>query len=907
MKKSKKSPHKMSLYANLSHARKTKQDLRARKRAEYLAQLPKSPVQRFFYRLHPKRVATYWFSRRGLFMALKILGVLILLVVLAVGSLFAYYRRELDSIRPSELAKRVQTTVTRYYDRNGELLWEDKGEGNYTQVVKSKDISKHVKDATIAIEDRDFYSHHGVSPVGLTRAAFNNAQGGSTQGGSTLTQQLVKQVFFADEAQDRGFGGIPRKIKEVILAIEVERMYNKDQILTLYLNESPYGGRRNGVESGAQTYFGKSAKDLTIAEAALLAGIPNQPGLYDPYNTAGHKALVARQHRVLDAMVETKKITKKEADEAKKVAILDSIKPPVDAKENIKAPHFVLEVRGQLEKELGRATVGRGGLTIKTTLDYKAQQSAEQAVATGAQMLPSYGADNLALSSIDVKTGQVIAMVGSVDYRKPGYGEQNAATSPLEPGSSIKPIADFAPLFKQREGVNYAPGTILKDENIDSLYCAGYRGTCTVQNYTRRTYGDIPIRQSLAGSLNRPAVKAMHIAGVPEALQTARDLGDLSYCADNNDAGLSAAIGGGCTVRQVEHTNAFASLARGGTYKPISYVLEVRNASNEVIKKWDDNKSKQAVDPQVAYMLSSILSDPQARAITFSSTARSYGFVVPDVWTATKTGTTENGKGQAKDSWIMNYSPVVATGVWMGNHDGSPLVSDSNNVVRRVTNDYMEQVHKNVYQPAGAWKPNDQVPRPDGIKELRLNGRVDIYPSWFDQKAGRSNQKMTFDKASKKKANACTPDLAKIELDVSTTTDPVSKKQIVIAPDGYNASREDDVHRCDDAKPSIAGIDVKPVGGDQYQIVVTTAQGAHAVNHIKIQVGGTVVADADIGGAGNYSVNANFSGAQTVTATVQDIAYYTGSSSREYSPPKAESTTPPAQNSSNGNSRGNRN
>jgi membrane peptidoglycan carboxypeptidase len=207
---------KLSVYSNLAHKRKTKKDAESRKRAEYLATLPKNPVKRFFYRLHPKRVFKYWFSKRGALMALKILGVFILLMVLFVGGLFAYFRKDLDQIRPEELAKRVQTTVSKYYDRNGVLLWEDKGTGNYQLVVESKDISQYLKDATVAIEDRDFYNHHGVSVSGTLRALINNASSETVQGGSTLTQQLVKQVFFADEAGDRGLGGIPRKIKERI-------------------------------------------------------------------------------------------------------------------------------------------------------------------------------------------------------------------------------------------------------------------------------------------------------------------------------------------------------------------------------------------------------------------------------------------------------------------------------------------------------------------------------------------------------------------------------------------------------------------------------------------------------------------------------------------------------------------
>ena len=876
----------MSVYANLSHKRKTKKDVKARKRAEYLATLPKHPVKRTLYRLHPKRMAGYWFSKRGGMMMLKILGVLILLGVLAVGSLFAYYRRDLDSIRPSELAKRVQTTVTRYYDRNGELLWEDKGDGDYKQVIKSEEISDVMKKATVAIEDREFYEHNGVSVSGLTRATINNARGGSTQGGSTLTQQLVKQVFFADEAHERGMAGIPRKIKELILALEVERMYDKDQILTLYLNESPFGGRRNGVESGAQTYFGKTTADLSVAEAALLAGIPNQPGLYDPYNEEGHEALLQRQHRVINAMREEGFITSEEAEEAKEYPILETIKPPVNTNEDIKAPHFVIEVRKALEKELGKATVGRGGLTVKTTLDYRAQQAAEAAIATGAAMLPSYGADNLALSSIDNATGQIIAMVGSTGYTNEGYGQQNAATSPLEPGSSIKPIVDFAPLFKEREGVNYAPGVVLRDENIDSLYCAGFQGSCTLQNYTRQTYGNVTIRQSLAGSLNRPAVKAMHIAGVEESLQTARDLGNLSYCTDNNNAGLSAAIGGGCTVNQAEHTNSYASLARGGVYKPLAYILEVQNSVGETLKKWEDPQPKQAVDPQVAYMITDILSDANARMITFGSQGRSFGFEVPNVVTAAKTGTTENGNGQAKDSWLMNYSPVISTGVWMGNHDGRPLASSDNSVVRRVSNDFNEAVHMNVYLPDNKWQVNQPFERPEGIKDMAVNGRTDIYPSWFDRNAGRSEEMMTFDSVSKKRATDCTPPEARVEIGVNKTTDPISNRSIYIAPNGYDASREDDKHSCGDTKPSIGNIRVSPAsgGGNRYEISVSYSQGTHALTSLEISVGGSVVASVPVSGSGSHSVTATINGEQQISATVKDDALYSGSGSQQHTP-----------------------
>ena len=501
---------RLSVYANLANKRRLKKDKRSREKAEYLASLPKHPVKRFFYRLHPKRVFRYWFSKRGGLMALKILGVAIVAMIILIGGLFAYFRKDLDKIRPGELAKRVQTTVTKYYDRNGELLWEDKGTDNYKLVVEADKISDYLKKATIAIEDRDFYKHHGISISGLTRAMFSTASGRQVQGGSTLTQQLVKQVFFAEDADKRGLSGIPRKIKEIILAIEVERMYNKDQILALYLNQAPYGGRRNGAESAAQTYFGKSAKDLTLAEAALLASIPQNPSTFNPYNITGRKMLLSRQHTTLDYMLEQGYITEAQAKEAKQYPILDKIKPETEQLAGIKAPHFVLMVRNQLERELGKAVVGRGGLTVKTTLDWKIQEKLETEMKAffDSGRPGRVSISNGAATVEDVQTGQIVALVGSRDFNYAGFGQDNAAAAFIQPGSTIKAF-DYAKLFENRGSnqQNYGSGSVLSDENIDKIYGA------KLNNWDRRFMGSISIRRSLALSRNIPAVKAMYIAG----------------------------------------------------------------------------------------------------------------------------------------------------------------------------------------------------------------------------------------------------------------------------------------------------------------------------------------------------------------------------------------------------------
>lgn len=783
--------------------RAAKKEREARRRAEDLASLPKEPVKRFFARLHPKRVFHWWFSWRGQKRILQCIGVFIILCILGIGGLFLYYKKDLDDIRLDEI--NISETVNTYLDRNGVVLWQDTGSEDYRLVVDADDISPYMYQATIAIEDRNFYNHIGVDFSALARAVFSTISGHGVQGGSTLTQQLIKQVYFADEAASENRGGLTRKIKELILAIELERMYSKDEIITMYLNQSPYGGRRNGVESAAKTYFGKSAKDLTLAESALLAAIPNNPGVLNPYNTYGNEMLVERQHKVLDDMASEGFITQEEADAAKEVDILASIKPESSQYANALAPHFVLEVRSQLEEKYGVSTMRAGGWTITTTLDYRAQQMAEEAVATGSGLLYTNGSDNIALASIDVETSQVIAMVGSVDFNNAEYGSYNAANSLIEPGSTIKPILDYAPLFMQREGINYGPGTILKDENIDKIYCAGNTGSCQLRNYTGRFYGDITIRQALSNSLNIPAVKALYINGIDNSLEIAHALGDTSYCEDRSSYGLSIAIGSGCNVRLVEHANAYASIARGGTYKDITYVLELKNSSGDVLEKWTDAAGTRVVNDQVAYMIWDILHDAAARAsLVFGSQSYSFGFTVPGVETASKTGTTTTSNSAvAKDSLMISVSSAISTLVWNGNHDGRGLSNSSNTLVRRVVNDYVENVHKNLYAGEGKWSAGDTPRQPAGMKTLTVNGKTDIWPSWYnaDKNSGVSKETLTFNRYNHLLASTCTPEAYKIEIEVTKTIDPMTGNEVFSVPEPYNREETD---TCDYTPPSVS-------------------------------------------------------------------------------------------------------
>jgi penicillin-binding protein 1A len=869
---------KLSVYSNVSRRIKAKKDVSSRRRAEYLATLPKHPVKRMLHRMHPKRVWAYWFSKRGVFMALKIAGIGILVLALLTGALFAFFRKDLDQIRPGEIDKRVQSTVTKYYDRNDQLLWEDNGGGNYKLVVTSENLSENLKNATVAIEDRDFYKHSGVSLTGTVRAAVNNFSGGSVQGGSTLTQQLVKQVFFADESGDRGISGIPRKIKELILAIEIERMYDKDQILTLYLNESPYGGRRNGAESGAQAYFHKSAKDLTVAEASMLAAIPQNPSRYNPYQVSGHDALIDRQHEVLKAMKDLGYITQAQEDEAKAVPILDQIQPEVDQYENIKAPHFVMMVRSQLEQELGKATVGKGGLNVKTSLDIRIQNKLEEAMN---DMFASYvpidaGFTNGAATVEDSQTGQIVALVGSRDFKYEGYGQDNAATAYIQPGSSIKSLV-YSQLFEQKPDgqQNYGSGTVLRDEPIDALYGA------KLQNATRDYRGNVTIRSSFATSRNVPAVKAMAIndgitagtTGNGTTLSTIRKMGATSYCTigDDKNAGLALSIGG-CGVQQVDLVNAYATIARGGVYKPQTSILEVKNSSGETLKKWADVQGDRIVSDQSAYIVSDILSDPAASAPLGPYAAKS----IPGVKTATKTGTSDKG-GNAKDLWMMSFSPALTMGVWLGNPDTTILKKGTSSLGSPIVAKVMEFAHKEVYARENKWKSGDWFTQPQGIQRIGS----EVYPAWWSRTQGQANAKLTFDKLSMKRATECTPADAKIEVDVTKSTDPITKKEVFTnIPAGYDSNATDDRHKCEDAKPSIGTITAESRGGNTIiRVPVTQGTFGFDANSVTITVDGAAIAATKSGNdyTATYTGAGSVSG--KVSARVQDTGYYSATAS----------------------------
>lgn len=890
MVKPNKPTRKVSVYSNLATKHRTKKDAKARKKAEYLATLPKHPLKRFLYRMHPKRLAKFWFSKQGAITLLKIIGAFVVILILITLALFAYFRKDLDQINPNTLAQRVKSTVTKYYDRNDKLLWEDKGTGNYTLVVEPKNISPCMGKATIAIEDKDFYNHGGVSFSGILRAFISNSQGNAVQGGSTLTQQLVKKVFFTqEEASERGIRGIPRKIKEMILAIEVERMYTKDQILGLYLNESPYGGRRNGVESAAQTYFGKSSKDLNLSECALLAAIPNNPSVYNPYNIEGHKALVARQHKVLDMMVDMNYITKEEAEKAKKVAIIDQVKPLADQLADIKAPHFVLMVRDQLEKSLGKTVVGEGGLTVKTTLDYDIQTELEKnmsAMFSGGMTdrncsytnCATYaGFSNGAAAIEDTKSGQLIALVGSRDYNHPGYGQDNAATGFIQPGSSIKPLV-YAQLF-QNQGSgkqNYGSGSILADSTTTFPTAPGWKP----QNADGKFQGNINIRLALDRSRNIPAIKAMAVNeqnNPGSTWKTIRDLGDKYYCTQGADAqaGLSSAIGG-CGTRLVDHVNAIASLGRQGAHTPQSTILKVTNGNGQTLKEYKAER-KQVIDPQAAYIVSDILGDGSARAGLGWNQDYMLRMNALGARVAVKTGTSNGQIGEKvvpKDLWTVGYTPSIAMAVWLGNPDTTPLTRGNSLIPALLLDRTMATVTQK-YVEQGKAKYSDWYEAPSGIQRI---GK-EAFPSYYNKAASTSNIKMIFDRVSKKKATNCTPDGAKVEIGVNKSVDPITNKDILIAEDGYDATKDDDVHECGDVQPTAL------ISTSGSSVTIAYTHGRHPLQTVEVRSGDKLILSRQVSNDGTYKLSSQelqSAGSGPLTLTVTDTAYYTATHTVNY-------------------------
>ncbi|MCX6810660.1 MAG: PBP1A family penicillin-binding protein [Candidatus Berkelbacteria bacterium] len=587
---------------------------------------------------------------------LIIIGYSLLAVLLSVSIVFAWYSKDLPT--PDKIAKMQPSQSTKIFDRNGVLLYET-GDLKRT-LVTSDQIPQNIKDATVSVEDQSFYQNHGLNFKGIARAAFRDIFhiGSGTQGGSTITQQYVKNALLYSNQT------ISRKIKEVILSIELEFMYSKDQIMTMYLNEIPYGGQSAGIEAASVMYYGKPAKDLDLAQAATLAAIPQAPTYYSPYGTHTDK-LVYRRNYVLDQMVKMKYITKDQADAAKKedtTTVGTVIKP---RKMSMLAPHFSMYVLEQAATEFGEQRVEKEGLSIYTSLDYTQQQLAEKAVDDGMAKVSKYGGSNGALVAIDPKTGEVLAMVGSKDFFDIGIdGNVNVTTSLRQPGSSFKPYV-YATAFKRKD---FSPSKILFDFTTD------FGGGYIPRNYDGKTHGPLTARFALDNSLNIPAVKTTAIDGIDNVLTTASDMG-ITSLTQKDRYGLSLGLGVG-EISPLEHTNGFATFANNGVHHDIHPMLKVVDNGGKTLYEYkpEEDKGKQALDPQIAYEMQNIMSDNSARAMVFGTNTP---LKFTDRPVAAKTGTTSD----FRDAWTVGYTPSLAIGVWVGNNNNHQMSSGADGVV----------------------------------------------------------------------------------------------------------------------------------------------------------------------------------------------------------------------------------
>ena len=564
--------------------------------------------------------------------------------------MFAWYAKDLP--QPDKIVRR-EGFSTKIYDRDGELLYDVFADQRRTP-VDLEQIPQDLREATIAVEDKNFYKHQGFDPLGWVRAVFNTIfRLRRLGGGSTLTQQLVKNVLLTPKRS------IGRKIKEFVLSVQIEKKYTKDEILQMYLNESPYGGTAWGVQAAAETYFAKEVSELNLIESAILAGLPQAPSNYSPFGV-DPEAYKDRTEAVLRRMREDDYISKDEEKQA--LADLEAVEFASEGA-SFKAPHFVMYVKQQLVDRYGERLVEQGGLRVTTTLDWELQKQAQEIVSKEIERVESLDITNGASVTIDPQTGEILSMVGSKNYSAEDYdGKVNVTLSLRQPGSAIKPV-NYVTAFNQ----GYTAATMIMDVITE------FPGGANIpiykpKNYDGKTRGPVQLRYALGNSLNIVSVKLLQLVGVKNMLETAYKMGLSSLeptQANVNRFGLSLTLGGG-EVRLLEMVSAYSSFANGGLkVNPVS-ILKVEDADGKVLEEYKDVKGKRVLSEEEAFLISDILSDNQSRLITFGANSL---LNIPNYQVAVKTGTTDD----MRDNWAVGWSPTVITGVWVGNNDNSPM------------------------------------------------------------------------------------------------------------------------------------------------------------------------------------------------------------------------------------------
>ena len=597
------------------------------------------------------------FSPKKIFLLSKFTKYIVFAVaafIISIPLMFLWYSRDLPT--PGELVEPKYKDSTRIYDKHGVLLYSVYQEQNRTYLPLDE-IPQSLRDATIAIEDETFYENEGFSVTGYLRSIRNLVfQRRISGGGSTITQQLVKNILLTSEQK------VSRKVKELVLSIQVSNKYSKDQILELYLNNIPYGGTAVGVEAAAETYFGKKAKDLTLAESVFLAGLPQSPSRYSPFS--GQDLYVGRSEAVLKQMVANKYLSKEESE--KVLAKIEKFK--FSRRETaIKAPHFVMYVKDLLAKEFGERFVETGGLQVYTTLDYELQKDTENIVKEEIEKLEKYKVSNGAAMVTKAETGEILAMVGSKDYFDDENGGQfNAAVqAKRQPGSSLKPIV-YAKAFEK----GYTPATLLMDVKTDFPTGESANPTYTPGNYSGKYLGPIQLRFALGNSINIPAVKLLALVGLKDTMQLAYDMGIKDWEPTSQNmarVGLSLILGGRETSL-IDEMVAYGVFANKGVRQDLYTIEKVTDSNGKKIFEHKKTDGAKVLSESVAFLISHILLDNNARIAEFGPNS---WLRIPNHTVAVKTGTTD----EKRDNWTIGYTPKYVVGVWVGNNDNTPMNS----------------------------------------------------------------------------------------------------------------------------------------------------------------------------------------------------------------------------------------
>lgn len=608
----------------------------------FLIKLGDIPV-RIFLKILPRRRPAGRPKRFRFPKKLKIVLLSFVFIIFIISYTFFILTAAYELPTPERLNYSNKPLTTEFYDRNGTLLYRFYDGGNRS-LVKLSDIPKDLIQATVAIEDQNFYHHIGIDPPAIARAFYRNMINHSQEGASTITQQLIKNSLLTPEKS------YVRKIREAILALWAERIYSKDQILQMYFNEAPYGGSIVGVAAASETYFGKTPPQLTLSESAYLAGLPASPTEFSPYGTTPDLAKM-RQKEVLGRMVKMGNIGQTQADSAFAQDL--NIRPLIN---DIQAPHFVFYVRDLLMNKYGSRVVSQGGLKIYTSLDLKIQHEVEEVVRNEVEKLDSLNVRNGAAMVIDAQSGQILAMVGSRDYHYPGFGNFNVTLSPRQPGSSIKPVTYTAAFEK-----GYSPNTIILDTPV--TFKDEWGNVYSPVNYDGIFHGPVTLKQALGSSLNIPAVKLLATVGIDSFAKKARDLGITTF--DNHKRfGLSITLGG-ADVKMIEMMGVYDAFSQKGRYIKPTGILKVTDSQGNILEEYEPKKT-QVLSPQIAYLITNILTDDNARKMAFGTNSL---LNIPGFEVAVKTGTSDN----KRDNWTFGYTPKYVVGVWVGNPDNSPM------------------------------------------------------------------------------------------------------------------------------------------------------------------------------------------------------------------------------------------